>query len=47
MSALEPGLARLWREMTRAAFLEHIAAGYVVTDAQQGRYLLSRLPETP
>ena len=45
--ALEPSLARLWREVTRAAFLERIAAGYVVTDAQQGRYLLSRLPETP
>ena len=37
---IELGLARRWREATRAAFLEKLVAGYLVTDAQQGRYLL-------
>ena len=29
-----------WREATRQVFLDWLAAGYQVTDAQQGRYLL-------
>ena len=44
---IEIGLARRWRHATRDAFLEKLAAGYVVTDAKAGRYLLTRTAETP
>ncbi len=33
-----------WREATRNAFLERFSAGYVVTDATPGRYLLVNTP---
>ena len=39
--AVDLDLARRWREVTRATFLEKIAAGYVVIDSNRGRYLLS------
>lgn len=39
---LTVGLAHRWREFTRQAFMELIAAGFFVTDAVQGRYLLRR-----
>jgi predicted GNAT superfamily acetyltransferase len=35
-------LARRWRELTRAAFLEWIGRGYAVMDSSAGVYLLER-----
>lgn len=42
---VELEVARQWREQTRRAFCERIAAGYVVVDAKRGRYLLSQALE--
>ena len=40
--AIGPAQARRWRAATRAAFIEKLAAGYIVTDARNGCYLLER-----
>ena len=42
---LETALAVQWREVTRATFQEWIGAGFTVTDAHLGRYLLEQRVE--